>query len=111
MGYFFITWDTADEKGITVRIGRMVDYLTGGVFEGVSEHPDWKALIGEPLKGLEILLGEIILYVGEKTVFIVTAEVDRQNPEIIDGMADNLVVFFSKERRARFFAQYPNIKP
>lgn len=107
-GHFFITWDTAAEKGITVQIGRMVDWLRGGAFENVSEHPDWQALIGQPFESLEIPMSEIVLQIGQHTVYIVTAEIDRQNPEIIDGMADNLVVFFTQERRDSFFAQYRN---
>lgn len=105
-GHFFIAWDTTTETENLVMEGRMLDFLNAGVFEDVSGHPNWLPFIGKKLKNLEQQLCEVTLsFNNSAQVFIVSAEVDPENL-IIDGMVDNLVVFFSKEKRDAFFAQY-----
>lgn len=105
-GEFFVTWDTAAEEGVSIHPGRMQEFLRAAVFEDVSAHPDWQEHIGQPLAELQLLTSEVRLQFGEKWIFIVTAEIDPETMEI-DGMADNLVVFFRAQIRDAFFAQYP----
>lgn len=105
-GRFFVTWDTAADEELSIRPGCMVDFLRMGVFEDVSAHPDWQGYIGRPLEALRLLPNEAAVQIGGQQVFIVTAEVDPDTL-LIEGMADNLVVFFSPELRNAFFAQYP----
>lgn len=85
----------------------MVDFLRAGIFEEVSGHADWLEHVGQPLQAVRVLPYEAVVEFSGKQVFIVTAEVDRETLQI-DGMADNLVVFFSQAGRNRFFAQYPD---
>ena len=106
IGHFFITWDTSNEEELNIQKGRMVDWLSGGLFEDASELDVWQPHIGKPLISLDFLPSYTKLQFDAGEVYIVTAEIDRQYPETIDGMADNLVVFFSEERLQAFLAQY-----
>lgn len=109
VGHFFVTWgNTADEE-LSVHHGRMVDFLKAGIFEDVSQHADWQAHIGHPLDAVHLQPNEAVIQIGGKQVFVVTAEVDPESLEI-DGMPDNLVVFFSPEARDAFIAQYSDIR-
>ncbi|ACO47732.1 hypothetical protein DEDE109153_12415 [Deinococcus deserti] len=106
-GYFFVTWDNAAEEELSVYHGRMVDFLKEGIFEDISQHADWQAHIGQPMEAVHLLPNEAVVQIGGKQVFVITAEVDPDSLQI-DGMADNLVVFFSPEARNAFYAQYPD---
>ncbi|WP_309571915.1 hypothetical protein [Deinococcus sp.] len=110
VGHFFVTWDNAADEELSVRPGRMVDFLREGIFENVSEHPDWQGHIGRSLGKVDVLENEAILTIGGKQVYIVTAKVDPETLHI-DALADNLVVYFSADARDSFFAQYPDPRP
>jgi len=100
-GSFFVTWDDAAEEELSVHHGRMVDFLNAGTFENVSRHADWQTHIGQSIEAVQLLPNEAVVHIGGKQVFIITAEIDPDSLQI-DGMADNLVVFFSSEARNAF---------
>lgn len=105
-GHCFVTWDHAVEEEVSVRPGRLVDFLRAGAFEDVSAHVGWQPHVGQGLVAVQVRQNEVVLQFGERQVYVVTAEVDMESL-LIDGMADNLVVFFHEEARREFFAQYP----
>ncbi|GGR17409.1 hypothetical protein [Deinococcus ruber] len=106
-GHFFVTWDNTVEEDMSVHSGRMVDFLSAGIFEDVTRHLDWKDKIGHSLAGVRLLQNEVVLHFAEKQVSIVTARVDRLTLRM-DAMADNLVVMFHPTARDAFFARYPD---
>lgn len=107
-GYCFITWDTTAEQEISILLGRMTDFLSAGLFEDMSNHLDWQSRIGQPLEEVQILLGEVVLKFGKEKVFLITASVNAAMLQA-EANSNNLTLFFSKERRDKFFAQYQNI--